>query len=262
MKKYFKVFWQLAKISLMNQMAYRPSFFLAVFGKIFRIAFLLAFFKVIYLNVESIAGWDFNEILVLVATYSTVEFIASITFRRNLFYQLPYLIRRGDFDFILTKPINSLFYSSMRIIDMFDLTSFIPVLILWGYIVMHLEKITMMNVFLFLLLLGNALILVFALTVIFSSIAFWTFTGVGAGRLFENVLRITQYPTDIFNKPLKIALSYIIPVSLVATFPAKSLFGLLSWQNIISSLSLTTLLLFFSLKFWNFALKRYTSASS
>jgi ABC-2 type transport system permease protein len=141
MKKYFRIFWQFAKISLMNQMAYRPSFFLAVIGKTFRIAILLIFFKVIYLSIKNIAGWDFNEILALTATYLTVEFFAVITFHRNLFYQLPWLIRRGNLDFILTKPINPLFHTSFRVVDMFDLTSFAPVLFLWAYIVFHAQTI-------------------------------------------------------------------------------------------------------------------------
>jgi ABC-2 type transport system permease protein len=84
----------------------------------------------------------------------------------------------------------------------------------------------------------------------------------GGGRFFEGVFRIAKYPTDIFGKPFKIILSYVLPISFIATFPAKSLLGILSWQNIIFSLFFTATLLFFSLKFWNFALRRYSSASS
>lgn len=262
MKKYFKIFWQFAKISLMNQMAYRPSFFLAVIGKTARVALLLVFFKVIYLNVKNVAGWNFNEILIVFTAYLTIEFITSITFRRNLFYQLPWLIRRGDLDFILTKPINPLFYNSFRIVDMFDLTSFVPIFFLWGYIILHAEAASIFNIFLFVLLLANALIFVFSLTITIASIAFWTFTGVGPGRLFEQVLNISRYPTNIFGKSWKIILSYVVPVSLIATFPVESLLGMLSWQNIIFSLVFTAVLLFISLKIWNLSLRRYSSASS
>jgi len=51
MKKYLKIIWIFSKVNLQNQMAYRPSFFLAVLGKATRMLILILLFRVIYFRV-------------------------------------------------------------------------------------------------------------------------------------------------------------------------------------------------------------------
>lgn len=263
MKKYLKVFWQFAKISLMNQMAYRPSFFLAVIGKICRMILVLIFFQVIYFNVSQIVGWDYKQIVLLVLTYISIESIAIVTFHRNLFYHFPDLLRKGTFDFIITKPVNTLFYTSFRIIDLMDLTSSFIIVFFWVYFLKKFSfNFSFESIILYILLVANALLFLFTLTLLVASLSFWTIMGTGLGRFFENVMRIARYPTDIFKGVFKFLLIYIIPISVIATVPVKTLLGFITWPYLIYAFGFTLILFLISLKFWNFALRHYTSASS
>jgi ABC-2 type transport system permease protein len=71
-----------------------------------------------------------------------------------------------------------------------------------------------------------------------------------------------RFPVDIYKQPLRNIITFIIPIGIMITFPAKALMGLLSPQWIVLSFTIAAVLLMISLTFWRYALRQYTSASS
>src|SRR3990167_5793135 len=128
-----------AKTSLMEQMAYRTSFILAVIGKIFWLGVFIIFLKAIYLQVPEISGWNFYESIFLFAIFQFITNAADILFYRSISDNLSWYIQRGNFDLILVKPINKLFYSTFETIDLMDGVSMLPILILIGYLIPRLS---------------------------------------------------------------------------------------------------------------------------
>ena len=263
LKRHLKIIWIFSKISLQNQLAYRPSFWLAIIGKTTRALILILMFQVIYLNTPLLAGWKYEQIFLLIVTYLTVESIIIITFHRNLSYYLPNLIRRGNFDFLLTKPINSLFYTSFRVIDFMDLTSFSIVICLWYYYFTHLApSFSGWQIVLYLILMICAVIFVFSLLTIIASTAFWTINSDGLGRFFENIVRIARFPTDIFRGALGFIVLYIFPLGIISTVPTKLLLGTTTWYYLLYVILFSMVLFAVSQKVWSLAIKHYSSASS
>lgn len=262
--RYLRLFIVLIKFGFIRATAYPPSFFAAILGKFLRIGLTLVFFQAIYLHTSILAGWNFSEILVLAASYFSIEVIVLATFWRNLMFWLPQRLQDGSFDSLLTKPIYPLFYTSFKIIDAFDLTaSFISLALLWWYIFSrHIIVPTFFEAGLFMFLSAIAVIFIFSLLLIIASTAFWTITATGAGRLFESVFRAARFPGDIFKGPAKIALLYILPIGLIISIPADVLRGKFAWPHIIYLIIFTAVLSFIAFKFWHFALRRYSSASS
>lgn len=263
LKKYLKIISVFAKLSLMFQTAHRGSFFLAVLAKSLRMGLLLVFFQAIYLNVNMVAGWSFREIFLLVLSFLTSECLAIITFHRNLFYYFPKMLKSGDFDLVLAKPINPLFYSAFRVIDIMDLSSFAFVIFLWIYFFTHFPfAVSISTIFVYIFALSSGIIFLFSLTLFLASTCFWVLVGQGLGRFFEGVVRMARYPTNIFNGFLRTFFFYIFPIATIATVPARVLTGVIEIQYLIFAFVFSLILLFFSLKFWNFALRHYSSASS
>lgn len=262
--RYLRLFRTLIKFGFIRATAYPPSFFAAIIGKFLRIGLTLVFFQAIYLHTSILAGWNYSEILVLAASYFSFEVIALATFWRNLMFWLPQRLQDGSFDLLLTKPISPLFYTSFKIIDAFDITaSSISVAFLWWYIFSrHIISPSFFEIGVYLFLSAIAIIFVFSLLLITASFSFWTITATGAGRLFESVFRAARFPGDIFKGPAKIALLYILPVGLIISAPADVLRGKFVWPHIIYLIIFTAILSFAAFKFWNFALRRYSSASS
>lgn len=244
-------------------MAYPGSFFLAVLGKTFRIGIILIFFSAIYLKTEFIGDWNFAQVLLLFATFSLIDFLMSVTFHRNLAFWFPNSIKKGTFDFKIIKPINLQFYTSFEIIDLMDLTSIIPCLILLWFALWKLNfAFTIGQIFLYIFLIINALIFIHSILLILATFTFWTIQTTGMGRFFENIIRMARYPTDIYSGIIKILLVYVIPISLIAVVPSKALLGTLSWQFLIFAVLFSLILFLIANRFWHFGLKHYQSASS
>lgn len=262
-KRYLRIWAFLVRVSLMRQMAYRPHFILMIFGKIIRIGLLLLFFQAIFMKVDRIGPWSQNQVLLLFATFHLVDFIISITFQRNLAFHLPQRIQSGELDTRMLLPIRLLFFVSFEDIDLIDFFSFLPTLGFLGYVLYRLDfAFSAFQLFLYILLVANALLFLFAVVLMVASISFWTVQSYGLAMIFDNLLRIGRYPLDIFEGPLKVVLVYILPLVLVAQLPTEALLMPLSPKFLLYGFSITLVFLFLALKFWRLGLKSYTSAST
>lgn len=263
MQRYLRLFMLLCKIGLMRQMAYRPHFFLMVFGKVVRMALLLLFFQAVFLKVDRLGRWTFDQVLLLFATFHLVDYIMSITFQRNLSYHLPALIQSGNLDSRITLPIHPLFMASLENIDMMDFISFIPCLALLGYALHRLNyAFTWVQALMYALLIVNALAFLFAIVLIIATVSFWTTQSAGLARVFDDLTRVGRYPLDIFEGFWKSFFIYILPLALISQVPSQALLGALSPGLLLYAPAATGLLLFIALRFWSMGLKTYTSASS
>lgn len=260
--RYATLFALLCRVSLMRQMAYRPHFFMMIFGKVIRMVLLLLFFQAVFLKVDALGQWTFDQVLLLFATFHLVDYLMSITFQRNLSYHLPALIQNGDLDSRMILPVNLLFLASLESIDMMDLASFLPCLGLLVYALYRLGfAFTWLQAVMYGLLLVNALMFLFAVVLIIATVSFWTTQSAGLGRIFDDLTRIGRYPLDIFEGFWKFCFIYVLPLALIAQAPAQALLGTLSPAFALYAFGLSTLLVGGAIGFWKMGLKTYSSTS-
>ena len=67
---------------------------------------------------------------------------------------------------------------------------------------------------------------------------------------------------DVYRGPLRFILTFIVPIAFLTTFPAATLLGQLSRIYIIGAVIMATTLFYVSAKFWRYAIRFYSSASS
>ncbi len=247
----------------MQQMAYRPHFFMMVAGKIIRIGLLFFFFQAIFLKVDRIGQWTFDQVLLLFITFHIVDFLISITFHRNLSFSLPRLIQTGELDTRLVLPVNRLFMVSLANIDLMDLFSFIPSLGFLGYVLYRLHlTFSWPQVIAYIALLLNSIAFLYALSLMIATISFWTTQSYGIARIFDNVLKIGRYPLDIFDGFWKVIFIYILPLFVIAQLPVQTLLKAISWEYVLFAFGVSATSLFVALNFWKIGLRNYLSASS
>jgi ABC-2 type transport system permease protein len=262
-RRYGRLIYIFTSANFQRQLAYRPSFFLAVIGKILRMALLLLFFNTLFQYTPLLAGWKYQDIFLLFTIYLTVESMMISTFHRNLSFYLPELLRKGSFDFLLTKPVSSLWYASFRVIDLMDLTSALFVIYLWIYYFVNFgESIGFVSLLFLVFWMGVALFFIYSLLVIISSTAFWTINATGIGRLFEDVVKIGRYPTNIFQGALHVIVLFIFPIGIIANLPADVLLHRGEWWYVGYALLFCGIIWLISRKIWQLAMRRYSSASS
>jgi len=263
MIRYLRLFCLLIKIGLMRQMAYRPNFFMMVIGKVIRIALLFFFFQAVFLKVNRIGGWTYDQVLLLFATFHVVDYVMSITFQRNLAFHLPRRIQTGELDSRMILPMNLLFMASLEDIDLTDFFSFLPSLGFLGYVLYRLEFTFSWTQFLaYIALLVNALVFLFAVVLIVATISFWTTQSYGLARIFDNLLKIGRYPLDIFEGFWKVVFIYFLPLVLIAQIPSQALLQTLSSGFVLFAFAVTGVFLILALGFWRTGLKNYLSAST
>lgn len=251
------------RLSLMQQLAYRKSFILAIISKMLRMAIVIIFFKAIFLHVDRIGTWNQDSVLTLIATYLTFESLIIITFHRNLAYYLPDHLRKGTFDGFVTKPIPVLPHVGFRIVDTMDLVSSIPVVGLWVYLITHgLVQPSLGDLVMFTYAAVLAVVFTFSLSTIVAAISFYSLVPTGLGRIYEYLFRTGRYPADSLGAPQGQLLTYVIPFAVVGSVPAQALNGLLTPATIIGvSVSVVIFALIASWT-WRRGLRRYSSASS
>jgi ABC-2 type transport system permease protein len=261
--RYARIVALLVRTGLMQQTAYRPHFVLMFAGKVIRIGLLLLFFQAIFLKVDRLGSWSYDQVLLLFATFHVVDFLMSITFHRNLAYLLPQKIHSGELDARMLLPVNLLFLSSLERIDLMDLASFLPTLGFLGYVLHRLEfSFTGAQALVYLLLLANALAFLFAAVLAIAALSFWTTRSSGLARIFDSLLKVGRYPLDIFEGLWKSVFLYILPLAFIAQLPSEALLGALSPRGVLLATLLTGCLLGLALRLWKAGLKRYCSASS
>ncbi len=261
--RYFRIVPLLVKTGLMQQMAYRPHFVAMFAGKVIRITLLLLFFQAVFLNVDRIGSWGYDQVLLLFATFHVVDFLMSITFHRNLAYFLPQRVHSGDLDARMILPVNLLFLSSLERIDLVDFASFLPTLAFLGYVLHRIGfAFTGGQILLYLLLLANALAFLYAAVLAIASLSFWTTQSSGLARIFDSLLKVGRYPIEIFEGLWKNVFLYILPLVLIAQIPSEALLGILSIRTLLVATAVTGCLLALSFRFWKAGVDRYQSASS
>ena len=81
-------------------------------------------------------------------------------------------------------------------------------------------------------------------------------------NLFPEFFSIAQFPKTAFPILMQVIITFVIPVGIIAYTPAQIVLGRALWWEIGLPIVLASLFLYLSHRFWNFALKSYTSASS
>jgi ABC-2 type transport system permease protein len=261
--RYFTLFRLLVKIGLMQQMAYRSHFFMMIAGKIIRIGLLFLFFQAVFLRVNRIGQWSYEQVLLLFATFQIIDYLMSVTFHRNLAFQFPMRIRSGELDSRMLFPINLLFLVSFERIDLIDFVSFFPSLAFLGYVLYRLDfAFTFAQAATYAALVVNALVFLYAMVLMIATVSFWTVQSQGVAKIFDSLLKVGRYPLDIFGDFFKTVLIYILPLVLIAHLPSRALLDALSPRSMLFAFGGTTVFLIASVGFWRLGLRNYVSASS
>ena len=264
LKKYFKIFLHLKKIGIMNRMAYRVNFFIAIFAVGIQIMFSIVFIKVVFGSVNNMAGWSYYEALVVVATYLMIEGLMWSLFGQ--FNAIVSHIRQGKLDGLIIKPVDTQFLVSIWRGDPEDLTRVISGIGLIIYALSNLNLTfaqTAFNLLVYLFLFFNALVITYSISVFIKTVSFWTVEGSAFFHITDSFSRMSQYPTDIFyHSVVRVLASTIIPLTFMATVPAKVLARGFDLWLVIGSFVVTGIFFVGSRKFFQFALSKYSSASS
>lgn len=260
MKRYFIIWLKLTGIA--TQIAFQSRFGAIVFliGKILRFAFFLFFLFLVTQRTQLIAGYTTWQILFFYATFNLVDTLPQFFLREV--YRFRWQVVSGHFDTILTRPISPLFRSLFGGSDVLDILILLLSIIFIFVAGSHIDQTTGIYILLYILLIINAFVISLAFHIAVLGMGILTTEVDNTIMLYRDMTQMGRVPVDVYLEPLRGLITFIIPVGIMMTFPAKALMGILSADAVFISFGIAAVFFLLSLKFWQYSLKHYASASS
>ncbi len=256
---YFRIWILMTRNSFLLVLNQKSVLFVFLAGKILRFLFFVAFLFFLVKGVDNLAGYNSTQTIFFFLTFMVIDTTSQFLFRDV--YKFRTYVVSGDFDLILIKPVNSLFRVLMGGADVIDFVT-IPLLYAVVIYVGNLLSPTLFQTFIYFILVLTGLLIATAFHIVVLSLGIITLEVDHTINIYRDVTNMGRFPIDIYKEPLKSVLTYFIPVALMMSLPAKAFMGFAGSGTIIFAILIAFVFLFISQRFWNFALKRYTSASS
>ena len=260
--RYLKLLSIFYKYSILKELEYRVNFLSNAFMSVFWLVWGIVGVSVFFLHGDTMGGWTFPEVLMVIGLFTFFNGVMESLLRPNVGAVIEQ-VRDGTFDFVLTKPVNAQFISSLRNIVIWRL---VDVVIGLGVIVYALGQLhvspTYSQIGFFVAMVLSGILIVYSMWLMMVSLAFWFVKIDNITELFYAFYEAGRYPVTIYRGAVRILLTFIVPIAFVTTFPAAALLGRIDQPMTLFGFTLAIGLFFVSNRFWNFALRYYASASS
>ena len=161
------------KNTLISEMEYRVNFVGNLGLSLFWLVWAALSVRVYFYHAETIAGWTYDEMLIVMGLFFTLNGYRQMILEPNL-SRMSEHVRLGTLDYILTKPVDSQFLVSLRHIGVYNWGD--PLMGL-GLVVIALARMNRVpgpvELGLFIVLLLAAMVLLYSLSLILQTTPIW-----------------------------------------------------------------------------------------
>lgn len=260
--QYLRLLGIFYKNALISELEYRVQFWANLGLSLFWLVWAALGVRVFFFSTETIAGWSYPELLVVVGIFFALNGFRQAIIQPNL-SQLSSHIRTGTLDYILTRPIDSQFLVSLRHLGVHN----------WGDPLLGLGLVAFAftrlgrwpapgDLALFAVAALAAALLLYSLNLALQTTTIWLVNLERADTLVWSLLEAGRFPVSFYRGWVRTALTVVVPVALFTTFPAQALLGRLAPATAALSLGVAAGAFVAASAFWRFALRSYTGASS
>lgn len=259
-RKHLKVYINLIKLSIQQEMSSRFDFVLNTISGVMEILSFYVFIDVLFNQFTSIGGWNKNEMIIIFGFY----ILNKNLFNSLVFHNLKDLsgkIAYGELDQILSKPINSLLFSAFHRIRLINfLRCFIGIFFIntgYDFSSLNIDLQFVATLILTEFILG---VTFSAILLAFFSLSFW-FGDINHGFwVFSSLSEIAKLPGNAFRGLWKIVFNFILPFTLFGAIPAMTLIHNKTFEH-WGMISVTCLVwVAIGVGTWKLGLRSYTSA--
>ncbi|MBM3998330.1 MAG: ABC transporter permease [Planctomycetes bacterium] len=280
-RRYLGILGAFARNSLMRDMAFRADFLIECASSVSWALMNVGLYAIIFRHTRMIGhdtGWGRDEFFVFMATTWFVHAIVQALFMPNA-EEFSELIRTGNLDFALLKPIDTQFLVSFRKVDWSALSNLLSAGLLLAISLRGLARrepnpLTFDPVTLFLypfyVMCGVAIL--YSVMIALASTSIWLGRNQTLYDFWFYITNFSRYPMEIYQRgwgrPLGAFFTFIVPVLVVVNVPARLLAQPLvpraSWEWPLAGFTVVATTGSLAASRWVFqrALASYRSASS
>lgn len=262
MKRYWRVYALLLRLNLESLLAYRANFINSLVSSILWGLFSLYSIVLLTSRTTSIQGWQRDEILLLNGVYGIFIALFHIFFSIN-FENFSSIIHLGQLDSVLIKPLDSQFQLTFW---RFTYTTILRLVIATAYVLYLIAvmriNISVVDIMVFLLLIAVSLLLLYSLWYCVITLTIWFTRLSNLVILMFQVTGMARFPREMFLQGGQFVFWFLLPLTILINVPTKVFLARIDFVEMAILIGLSFFVFVLSRKFWKFALRHYTSASS
>lgn len=265
--RYLRLWLALGKYGIIRELTFRGNFLIKISVEFLWLGILLIFYQAIFQNTSVVASWSQAQYLFYIGCHFAMGGVLETFFLENC-GRFADLVRTGDLDYYLLKPIDEQFLVTCRQIDW----STGPNIILGGAVMLYALRDMSWQwdsgrvlAFFAMFLCGIAIAYSFLLMLTASSV--WLVRNQSLYEIWWLFTTLMRYPRDIFfgtwAAPIGFFFTFILPIMLVINVPASAMVRTIFDPMMVLYTAIASIILVGVSRFiFRSALKRYRSASS
>ncbi len=259
--KYLRLYKAFFSTGLIVDLEYRSNFISKVIVDIIWYGLQIIFFEVLFSHTSSMSGWTLEKTKVFLGLLFVTDSVFMIVLSDNL-DGFTNLIKRGDLDLLLTKPVSSQFMISFQKVSVSLIPSFAISSSYFIYSVYHLPNLQWERVLWLLLFVPCGLICLYSIRFMLSATSVLFSKADHLQFLWYSAYHLGTKPDAIYPPWIRFLLMSVLPVSMVASVPARFVTEEPDWWILVWTIFWSLSLLQMTRVYWKFVLRRYVSASS
>jgi ABC-2 type transport system permease protein len=227
---YLRVFLTFARNSLVRDMTFRANFLIDTISSMSWVLINLAFYTLLFRYTPAIGvstGWEKYPFFLFLATVLLINSLVQTFFMTNA-DELSELVRTGNLDFALLKPIDTQFLVSLTRVEWSSLGNFAVGLALLVYAMLQLHYVPgMVQVVLYPLYVLCGVAIYYSLMIALAATSIWLGRNQTLFDFWFYITNFSRYPMEIYHgpwgTPLRRVFTFCIPVLVAVNVPAQIL---------------------------------------
>lgn len=262
MWRYLRLHPRFVALNLHARAEYKADFWLGFTASILTQVIGVAFLWVVFSAIPSLGGWSFEQVVFIYGLAALPKAIDASLF--NGVWNLPQLVRLGEFDRYLARPLSPLYH----LLADRTLPQGLGDLVVGSLLLIESSRRLGLGwdvsklVYLALAVTCGSLIYL-SVNLMAVSAVFWTTNLWNMPRLPYTFSEFAKYPLTIYPRSIQSLLTWVFPFAFTGFYPASLLLGDDRWYIYAWTLPLATLVaLLIAYRIWCVGLDRYQGAGS
>lgn len=260
MRRYLELFFIQVKAATLLSLQYRVDFLIQGVMALFWCGTALVPLLVLFSQRTGVAGWSAPEAMLVVGFFMALKGFLVGVIQPSLSNVVEH-IRKGTLDFLLLKPADAQFLLSTSKLDLPRIVDVIAgfSLVVWS-ITRSGRSPTPLDVALSVLALVCAVLILYSIWIMIVSLSFHVVKIDNLSHLIVSTFDAARWPSSVFRGALAFLFTFVVPLTLMTTYPALALLGRLTAFHVCTSLGVAAAFVLVSRGVWLRSIRSYTGA--
>lgn len=248
------------KLSLIADLQQRFNVLAQFFNDILWYGVQIVLFESLYLHVQDLGGWNLAETRVFLGILFLVDALQMVFFAHN-FDSFNERLVRGDLDLAFTKPVSP---QCLMMLPRLQCGFFLNVLFAAAWLGWSLsllgDPFHWTRCLFLLIVIPAGLSIFYAIRLMVATMSLLMLHAESFYEIFFALFKLGTRPDRVYGPGMRYFILMVLPVGMIASVPTRVLVDPFTPWPLASLLAVAASSLLIANRFWNWSLRRYTSA--